>query len=82
MNTSGVLDCVSVAEWADCSSPVRVRSILTRAAAVYSARVRGLCTVIVSVSTRLCHVGTSASVGCRWCALWKSALNCCSFASG
>ena len=54
MNTSGVLDCVSVAEWTDCSSPVMVRSILLRAAAVYSARVRGLCTVIVSVCTRLC----------------------------
>ena len=65
VNTSGELDCVSVVWWSGGSSPVMMRSILLRAAVMYSVRVRGLCTVMVSVSTRLCHVGTSTSVGCR-----------------
>jgi hypothetical protein len=81
---SGVLDCVSAGGSGGASSSrVRVvRSILRRAVAVYSARVRGLWTVMCSVSTMFSHVDTSASKGCRWCVLCKRVLNCVSSGSG
>jgi hypothetical protein len=84
VNASGVLDCVLAEESVGASSSrvLMVRNILRRAAVVYLARERGLWTVMASVSTSFSHVGTSASLGCRWCALWKRVLNCASSVSG